>query len=95
MQENLTGTAVVRAYSMEAREIRAFERLNRDFHEKLRQGFRQIAADNPGRCVMVDASGDPQTVHSVVLARVNERLGMALPPLSGGLSGSGASGKSV
>ncbi len=31
VQENLTGTAVVRAYTMEAREIRAFERLNRDY----------------------------------------------------------------
>ncbi|MGC2203356.1 MAG: dTMP kinase, partial [Stellaceae bacterium] len=51
-----------------------FERLDRDFHERLRQGFRQIAADNPSRCVLIDASGDPETVHRVVIAAVNERL---------------------
>src|SRR3984893_7397255 len=28
-----------------------FERLDRDFHERLRQGFRQIAAENRARCV--------------------------------------------
>ncbi len=53
-----------------------FERLDREFHEKLRQGFRQIAADNPTRCVLVDASGDPQTVHRAVVAAVEQRLGV-------------------
>jgi dTMP kinase len=53
-----------------------FERLDRDFHERLRQGFRQIAADNPARCVLIDASGDPQTVHHAVVAAVEERLGV-------------------
>lgn len=65
-----------------------FERLNRDFHEKLRQGFRQIAADNPGRCVMINASGDPQAVHRAVLVAVTERLGVALPPHPGPLTAS-------
>jgi dTMP kinase len=51
-----------------------FERLDRDFHERLRQGFRQIAAENPSRCVLIDASGDPATVHRVVIAAVKERL---------------------
>jgi len=53
-----------------------FERLDHDFHERLRQGFRQIAADNPARCVLIDASGDPQTVHRAVAAAVEERLGV-------------------
>jgi dTMP kinase len=51
-----------------------FERLDRDFHERLRQGFRQIAADNPSRCILIDASGDPETVHRAVIAAVNGRL---------------------
>ena len=54
-----------------------FERLDRDFHEKLRQGFRRIAADNPIRCVLVDASGDPQSVHRTVAAAVEQRLGLS------------------
>jgi dTMP kinase len=56
-----------------------FERLGRDFHERLRQGFRQIAADNPSRCVLIDASGDPQAVHGAVAAAVAQRLGVVLP----------------
>jgi dTMP kinase len=55
-----------------------FERLDRGFHEKLRQGFRQIAAENPIRCVMVDASGDPQTVHRAVAGAAEQRLGVVL-----------------
>ena len=57
-----------------------FERLDRDFHEKLRQGFRQIAAENPARCVLIDAAGDPQTVHRAVLQAVEQRLGAAVAP---------------
>ena len=55
-----------------------FERLDREFHEKLRQGFRQIAAENPARCILVNGSADPQTVHRAVVAAVEQRLGVGL-----------------
>jgi dTMP kinase len=55
-----------------------FERLDRVFHERLRQGFRQIAADSPSRCVLIDASGDPEAVHRAIGAAVAQRLGVAL-----------------
>ena len=55
-----------------------FERLDRAFHERLRQGFRQIAAENGGRCVLIDGSDDPQTVHQAVLDAVAQRLRVAL-----------------
>jgi dTMP kinase len=57
-----------------------FERLDRDFHEKLRRGFQQIAAENPSRCVLIDAAGDRQTVHRAVIAAVEERLGVEFAP---------------
>ena len=57
-----------------------FERLDAAFHERLRVGFRQIAADNPGRCVMIDAAGDQGSVHRAVLASVAARLGVAFSP---------------
>ncbi len=66
-----------------------FERLDRDFHEKLRYGFRQIAADNPARCVLVDASGDPQSVHRAVLQAVEQRLRVAVAPHPNPLPASG------
>ena len=73
-------TGLVRAAARSAAD--RFERLDRDFHERLRLGFRQIAADNPARCVLIDASGDPQAVHRAVLAVVEERLGVKLLPPS-------------
>lgn len=54
-----------------------FERLDRDLHETLRHGFRQIAAADPGRCALVDASGDFSAVHRAVLDTVEDRLGVA------------------
>jgi dTMP kinase len=69
-----------------------FERLDRGFHEKLRKGFRQIAADNPARCVLLDGSGDPQTVHRAVITAVEQRLGVAVAPRPGRLPASGARG---
>jgi dTMP kinase len=44
----------------------------------LREGFRQIAMAEPGRCVLIDAAGDPDSVHRAVLAALSERLGVAL-----------------
>ena len=55
-----------------------FERLDQSFHERLRQGFHQIAAADPQRCVVIDASGDVENVHRAVLGTVVERLGVAL-----------------
>jgi dTMP kinase len=57
-----------------------FERLDAGFHERLRQGFLQIAADNPERCLVIDAAGDRDGIHRAVLAAVAVRLGVALQP---------------
>ena len=56
-----------------------FEALDPAFHERLRQGFRQIAAEDRVRCALLDASADPQTVHRAVLDAVEQRLGTRLP----------------
>jgi dTMP kinase len=55
-----------------------FERLDRAFHERMRDGFRQIAAAEPQRCVLIDAVGEVENVHRAVLAAVAARLGVAL-----------------
>jgi dTMP kinase len=68
-----------------------FERLGREFHERVHRGFRQIAADNPHRCALIDAAGDPTMVHHAVLATVKERLGMEFGPHPGALAASGES----
>ena len=53
-----------------------FERMPREFHERLRQGFLDIARREPRRCVLIDARPDAAAVHAAVLTAVQERLGL-------------------
>jgi dTMP kinase len=55
-----------------------FERLDRDFHERLRCGFLEIAAESPARCALIDGSNDVQTVHRAILDTVEQRLEVRL-----------------
>ena len=57
-----------------------FERLDRAFHQRLRDGFRRIADSEPGRCVVIDATGGRDEVHRAVLAAISARLGVAFAP---------------
>jgi dTMP kinase len=52
-----------------------YERMGRDFHQRLREGFLDIARREPGRCAVVDASRGPDEVAADVLAAVRARLG--------------------
>jgi dTMP kinase len=56
-----------------------FERLDPAFHQKLRDGFRAIAAADPARCVVIDARAEPAAVHRAVLSAVAQRLQVRLP----------------
>jgi dTMP kinase len=51
-----------------------FEAKGSDYHERVRQGFLAIAAAEPGRCVVIDASGDVDTIAAAALGAVRERL---------------------
>ena len=55
-----------------------FERMDRQFHERLRQGFLEIAHREPRRCVVIDARPDTPAVQQAIRAAVRERLGVAL-----------------
>ncbi|MFZ2005810.1 MAG: dTMP kinase [Stellaceae bacterium] len=54
-----------------------FERLDRAFHQRLRDGFLAIAEAEPGRCAVIAASGEVDAVHRAIVAAVAERLGVA------------------
>lgn len=58
-----------------------FERLDSDFHERLRHGFLAIAAAEPLRCAVIDASADRDAVHRAIVATVAARLGVRLEPV--------------
>jgi dTMP kinase len=49
-----------------------FERLDKSFHEKLRQGFLSIAAQNPQRCRVIDAQQTPDQIFSALMAEIGK-----------------------
>ncbi|PPQ34473.1 dTMP kinase [Rhodopila globiformis] len=51
-----------------------YERLDAAFHARVREGFRQIAATEPDRCVVVDASGGIDAVHAAIMEAVDRLL---------------------
>jgi dTMP kinase len=56
-----------------------YERMDGGFHERLRQGFLEIARGDPARCVVIDARGTVEQVHAAVCAVMIQHLGVDLP----------------
>jgi dTMP kinase len=52
-----------------------FERMGTDFHERLRRGFLEIAAAEPERCVVIDATAELAVVGQKIREAVRARLG--------------------
>lgn len=55
-----------------------YERMGLPFHNRLRQGFLDIAKRFPDRCVIIDASQDIATIHGQILKIIETRLGVSL-----------------
>lgn len=53
-----------------------FEAKGVEFHRRLRQGFLDIAAAEPERCVVVDSTRPQDEVAEAIWAAVQERLGL-------------------
>jgi len=70
-------TGLSRAATRPGAETR-FERMDPEFHRRLRQGFLEIARAEPHRCAVIDASGDVAAVQAAIRAAVRARLGVAL-----------------
>jgi dTMP kinase len=64
-----------RATARGAAESR-FENFDRDFHERLRQAFLEIARRNHDRCVLIDAAGNEDDVAAAIWAAVARRFGL-------------------
>jgi dTMP kinase len=54
-----------------------YERMDVSFHQRLRDGFLAIAADDPKRCAVIDAAADADAVGAAILALVMDRLDVA------------------
>lgn len=67
-------TGLARAAARRGTETR-YESLPLDFHERVHQGFLEIAKSEPGRCAVIDASRDIETISAAIARVVAERLG--------------------
>lgn len=56
-----------------------YERMGRDFHERVRQGFLDIANKETERCCVIDASMTIDHVALIIRKLVSERLQVELP----------------
>jgi dTMP kinase len=54
-----------------------FESEDVRFHQELREGYREIAAAEPDRCVLIDATADAETVAANIWAVVRQRFSSA------------------
>jgi dTMP kinase len=52
-----------------------YESLPIDFHRRVRAGFLEIAKREPKRCVVIDATGEIDTIAKAIADAVKERLG--------------------
>ena len=55
-----------------------FERMGRDFHDRLRRGFQEIARAEPQRCVLIDATAEVAAVQQAIRDAIRARLGVAI-----------------
>ncbi|ACG78016.1 thymidylate kinase [Phenylobacterium zucineum HLK1] len=62
-----------RAHARAGAEMR-FESKGMAFHQRLREGFRAIAAAEPQRCAVIDATAPMDAVEGAVWTAVSERL---------------------
>ncbi|MBV9970993.1 MAG: dTMP kinase [Xanthobacteraceae bacterium] len=53
-----------------------FEGEDLGFHQRLNAAFREIAAEEPGRCVVIEADRPAEAVAADIRAKVEERFGL-------------------
>jgi dTMP kinase len=72
----LTVPDSVAAERMSKRELDRFERAGDRFHRRVQDGFAEMAAADPDRWVVVDASGPLDQVSATIRTAVRGRLGV-------------------
>lgn len=70
-------TGLARANARRGGEDR-YERMDLEFHRRLRDGFLDIAGREPDRCAVIDAAHPVETVQARILDIVTRRLGVTI-----------------
>ena len=66
-------SGIERALKRDANANR-YEKMGLDFHRNLRRAFLEIEKKEPGRCVVIDASGSIDEIHAKIVSVVQKRL---------------------
>lgn len=53
-----------------------YERMGLPFHQRLRDGFLELAKKFSGRCVVIDAAQDIETIHRQMMETIETRFGL-------------------
>ena len=61
---------------LQKRQLDRFEQEDRDFHQRVRDGFRAMAEADPEHWVLIDATLDKDAVAATIRAAVLDRLGL-------------------
>lgn len=69
---------LARAQQRDGGDANRYERMDREFHRRIRDGFLDIAKRDPDRCVVIDAGADADAVHAMIAAAAEQRLGLSL-----------------
>ena len=67
--------SLARNATVAEQEVR-FENIDISFHQRLRQGYIEIAKSDPERCVVFDANKTIEELHQNIIKVVSERLGL-------------------
>lgn len=68
------GSAEGLARAAERGDTNRYEAMDAAFHGRIRDGFRAIAAAEPQRCALIDATAGPEGVAAAILRLVKARL---------------------
>lgn len=64
-----------KASTCQEKELR-FESRELQFHQNLRQGFKDIASCEPQRCIVLDADKTIDELHNDIISTIKEKLGL-------------------
>ncbi len=62
------------ARAMARGDANRYEAMDDAFHDRVRAGFRAIAAAEPDRCIIIDATDAPEGVAAAILRNIRTRL---------------------
>jgi dTMP kinase len=69
---------IAMARSLKRNNNNRYDLLGKDFHQRVRNGFLDIAKMASKRCIVIEADGDELSIHNEIIAIINLMLGLQI-----------------